>query len=219
MQEWRRPCRQPPPAGLQHALLDQNDLQSVPGASGIQVFKNPEAIPITAQRARPVVLSKRLTWPGPLDVKGWQPVLSALASHAAANGVVTAGTIYAGYAPAGSFSLTQRGRTTLRPIGIRLGPAVFGCRHRIGHPVVAAISLRPLGGPGRALGVGRVGAGAPRVAGRALRGAPGRARCREPRPQCRSASVGGDHRRRCRDRRDGPGRPLSRARSCREALP
>ncbi len=59
----------PPPPGLQQALLDQNDLESVPGALGVQVFRNPEAIPITAQRARPVVFSGK--WPGPARSMWW----------------------------------------------------------------------------------------------------------------------------------------------------
>ncbi len=124
----------PPPAGLQQALLNQSDLESVPGALGVQVFKNPEAIPITAQRARPVVLSKQLMWPSPQDVEGWQPVLSALANHTAANGVVTSGTVYAGYAPAGSFSLTQRGR----PLSSQ---SVFGWARQYSHVSIGTASL------------------------------------------------------------------------------
>jgi hypothetical protein len=41
-------------------------------------------------------------------------VLSGLADHPAATGVVSAGTVYAGYAPAGKFTLTQGGRTVAR---------------------------------------------------------------------------------------------------------
>ena len=39
----------PPPAGLQQALLNQNDLQIVPGTMGVQVFRYAHAIPLTAQ--------------------------------------------------------------------------------------------------------------------------------------------------------------------------
>jgi hypothetical protein len=109
----------PPPQGLKEALQDQSDLESVPGALGVQVFVNPEAIPITAQRARPVVPSARLTWPGAQGVVGWQPVLGALAGHAEATGEVGPGAVYAGYAPAGSFSLTVGGRS-------QAGQSVFG---------------------------------------------------------------------------------------------
>ena len=127
----------PPPRGLQQALLDQNDLRSVPGALGVQVFENPEAIPITAQRTRPVAPSTRLTWPGPQDVVGWQPVLSALAGHADATGGIRSGALYVGYAPAGSFSLTVRGR----PLS---GESVFGWARQ--YPDVpagsATLSLR-----------------------------------------------------------------------------
>jgi GT2 family glycosyltransferase len=104
----------PPPSGLEQALLSQNDLQILPGVIGVQVFKNAQAVPLTAQRARPVRPSARLTWPSAGDVVGWQPVLGVLAGHRAASGPVSSGTVYAGYAPAGSFSLHQQGRTVPR---------------------------------------------------------------------------------------------------------
>ncbi len=127
----------PPPPGLQQALLDQNDLQSVPGAVGVQVFRNPEAIPITAERARPVASAGSVVWPGPLDVAGWQPVLSALAGHTAATGVLGSGTVYAGYAPAGSFTLTGSGGTIP-------GQSVFGWARQYPHVAAgpATLSLR-----------------------------------------------------------------------------
>jgi GT2 family glycosyltransferase len=104
----------PPPSGLEQALLGQNDLQILPGMVGVQVFKNPKAIPLTAQRPRPLAPSTTLRWPGPQDVVGWQPVLGALAGHRAATGSVGSGAVYAGYAPAGSFSLTEHGRSLKR---------------------------------------------------------------------------------------------------------
>ena len=52
-------------------------------------------------------------YPSATDVAGWQPVLSSLAGGPAA-GPVPAGTGYAGYAPAGSFALTQGGHTVAR---------------------------------------------------------------------------------------------------------
>ncbi len=127
----------PPPPGLQQALLDQDDLQSVPGALGVQVFRNPDAIPVTAQRARPVASAAHAAWAGPLDVVGWQPVLSALAGHTEATGVVAAGTVFAGYAPAGSFSLTQGGRSLA-------GQSVFGWARQYPHVPAgsATFSLR-----------------------------------------------------------------------------
>jgi GT2 family glycosyltransferase len=124
----------PPPPGLQQALLDQDDLQSVPGANGVSVFRNPEAIPITAQRARPLTSTVQQAWPGPLDVVGWQPVLSALAGHTSATGAVASGTVYAGYAPAGSFSLTQSGRALP-------GQSVFGWARQYLHVPAGSASL------------------------------------------------------------------------------
>ena len=41
---------------------------------------------------------------------GWQPVLGSLARGGPATGPVSAGTVYAGYAPAGSFALSVDGR-------------------------------------------------------------------------------------------------------------
>ena len=97
----------PPPAGLGRALMDQDDLQSVPGEIGVQVYRNSDVIPVTAQRANG--LPATASWPGVADVTGWRPVLGPLDGHAAAGGAVGAGTVYAGYAPAGSFALTLNG--------------------------------------------------------------------------------------------------------------
>jgi GT2 family glycosyltransferase len=105
----------PPPPGLQRALLDQNDLQVVPGVFGVQVYENGEDIAVTAQRAAPVPPSTRaLSYPSAADVAGWQPVLDALSPRAPTTGAVAAGTVYAGYAPAGSFTLTVDGRAAAR---------------------------------------------------------------------------------------------------------
>ena len=99
----------PPPAGLDTDLLEQDDLRVVPGELGVQVFENGEDMPVTAERA--AALPPVQSYPGAADVAGWQPVLSALSSGGPATGHVTAGTLYAGYAPAGSFTLSVDGRT------------------------------------------------------------------------------------------------------------
>jgi GT2 family glycosyltransferase len=101
----------PPPAGLQEALLDQSDLRVVPGEIGVQVFENDQVIPPIAQRSSPLAPTASTTWPSPEDTAGWRPVLGGLASGHAATGVLSSGTVYAGYAPAGSLELTQHGRT------------------------------------------------------------------------------------------------------------
>jgi hypothetical protein len=103
----------PPPAGLQQALLNQNDLQIVPGTMGVQVFRYAQAIPLTAQRARPLPAGAA-TWPDLDDIVGWRPVLSPVADQPGATGPIASGTVYAGYAPAGAFSLTQGRRTVPR---------------------------------------------------------------------------------------------------------
>ncbi|HVB90738.1 MAG TPA: hypothetical protein VND70_01435, partial [Acidimicrobiales bacterium] len=105
----------PPPPGLRRALLDQNDLQVVPGELGVQVYENGESIPVTSQRAAPLpVPATPLHYPGPADVVGWQPVLSTMARGGPATGTIGAGAVYAGYAPAGSFSLTVNGHSVAR---------------------------------------------------------------------------------------------------------
>jgi GT2 family glycosyltransferase len=102
----------PPPSNIGRALLDQNDLQSVPGEFGVQVYKNASAIPVTAQRRHPGLPSTaRLSWPTAADLGGWRPVRTTLSAGHAATGVVAAGTVLTGVAPAGAFSLTVDGRS------------------------------------------------------------------------------------------------------------
>jgi len=100
----------PPPAGLVADLLAQSDLRVVPGEFGVQVFANGEDMPVTAERVAPLPASTTATTPSAADVAGWRPVLGALWSKPSASGRVDAGTVYAGYAPAGSFSLSVDGR-------------------------------------------------------------------------------------------------------------
>ncbi len=105
----------PPPPGLETDLSAQDDLHLVPGDVGISVFQNDEAMPVTAQRAAPLPAVHDWTYPSGPDVVGWQPVLSSR-SGSSAHGPVEAGTLYAGYAPAGKFSLSVDGRSaTQRP--------------------------------------------------------------------------------------------------------
>ncbi len=105
----------PPPARLQRALLDQNDLQVVPGEFGVQVYENGENIPVTAQRATPLAApTKPLSYPGAADATGWKAALSALSGRGPATGTVGAGAVYAGYAPAGSFTLKVSGLAVAR---------------------------------------------------------------------------------------------------------
>ena len=103
----------PPPAGLGTDLLEQDDLQVVPGVLGVQVFENGVDLPVTAARANALPVHAS-SYPGAADVAGWQPVLRSLAGGAPATGSVPAGTLYAGYAPAGSFALTLDGHAVAR---------------------------------------------------------------------------------------------------------
>jgi len=122
----------PPPPGLAQDLLEQDDLQAVPGEVGVQVYQVGEAMPVTAARTAPLPVVRGWSFPGAGDVIGWQPVLGNLAAGLPGTGDVPApGTLYAGYAPAGSFTLTQRGtRVPSRPAfgwasqyGVAAGPA------------------------------------------------------------------------------------------------
>ena len=90
----------------QRALLDQDDLQVVPGPSGVQVYENVETMPVTAQRAQPGAGGHARCGPSRAaeDVQGWQPVLTPSRHHHRATGPIAAGTLYAGYAPAGDFT-------------------------------------------------------------------------------------------------------------------
>jgi GT2 family glycosyltransferase len=101
----------PPPAGLQQDLLEQDDLQVVPGEQGVQVYENGEFVPVTAARGAPLPAGQDWSYPRPTDVSGWQPALTPLTGGTAATGPVPAGTVYAGYAPSGRFPLTVSGRT------------------------------------------------------------------------------------------------------------
>jgi hypothetical protein len=104
----------PPPAGIAQALLNQDDLQIVPGTIGAQVFKNARVVPLSAERDQPLPVTATTSWPGLADILGWHPVLSDVADHPAATGVVGSGTVYSAYAPAGAFSLTQDRRPITR---------------------------------------------------------------------------------------------------------
>jgi GT2 family glycosyltransferase len=104
----------PAPAGLNADLLKQDDLRVVPGEVGVQVFVNGEAMPVTAGRATPLPAARTWSYPSGADVAGWLPVLSALSDGGPATGPVAPGTLYAGYAPAGSFALTVSGHAVPR---------------------------------------------------------------------------------------------------------
>ncbi len=154
----------PPPPGLEQALLDQNDLQSVPGALGVQVFRNPEAIPITAERARPVASAGPMVWPGPARC-------GRVAARAQRPGGPHCGD--RGGRPGHRLRRLCPGRELLahqersgdpRPHRVRMGPAVSACPGGTRHVVVAALSLRPTGCAPRAVGVGGADAGPSRMA-------------------------------------------------------
>jgi hypothetical protein len=101
----------PPPKGLEAALLGQDDLHVVPGEVGVQVFENDEPMPDIAQRVAPLPVERSWSYPSGADVAGWQPLLTSLSASQPVATPTQAGTVYAGYAPAGSFALTVDGRS------------------------------------------------------------------------------------------------------------
>ena len=54
----------PPPPGLDTDLLEQDDLQVVPGELGVQVFENGEDMPVTAARSGPAAERAGVVLPG-----------------------------------------------------------------------------------------------------------------------------------------------------------
>jgi GT2 family glycosyltransferase len=101
----------PPPSGIQQALLNQDDLQILPGEFGVQVFRNSDTIPVTAERARPLPTASAQSFPDADDIVGWQPALNAMGVDRAPSGAISSGVVFAGYAPAGSFALSEQGRS------------------------------------------------------------------------------------------------------------
>jgi GT2 family glycosyltransferase len=105
----------PAPPGMERVLLNQDDLQLVPGQTGVQVYDNAEDIPVTASRPHPALPPvPEWSFPTAADVQGWRPVLTPLATHHAATGTIPAGTVYAGYAPGGDFALDEGSRSVAR---------------------------------------------------------------------------------------------------------
>lgn len=104
----------PPPPGLLEDLFEQGDLRVVPGQVGVQVFANAAFVPVNAARRVPLPTGSEWAYPGPGDVVGWRPVLSASGATGSAAGPVPEGTVYAGYAPAGSFSLDTGSHPVVR---------------------------------------------------------------------------------------------------------
>jgi GT2 family glycosyltransferase len=157
----------PPPPGLLEDLLEQRDLQAVPGQMGVQVFVNRSFIPVNAARSAPLPTGSRWTYPGPSDVVGWRPALSAPSASGSASGAVRSGTVYAAYAPAGSFTLQTGGNAAVRrpafgwaaQYATRAGSATLSFTNFPYVPVAvllevglwAALALALLGWPRRAL--------------------------------------------------------------------
>jgi GT2 family glycosyltransferase len=120
------------PSDLVPSLLDQSDLTEVPSSgSGFSVFENTAYLPERAERtAGSVTSTGALTAGGPessndaattaagraarptaADVTGWHAVLPGAPGLLRYAGPLTAGTLFASYAPAGRWHLTVGGRS------------------------------------------------------------------------------------------------------------
>ncbi len=96
-------------------LLQQDDLQVVPGVLGVQVFENGEHMPVTAERAAPLppvahVVVSRGGGRGGLAARARARCRGAGPPPARSRPA----PLYAGYAPAGSFALSVGGRAAPR---------------------------------------------------------------------------------------------------------
>ncbi len=194
----------PPPAGLDADLLQQDDLQVVPGELGVQVFENGEDMPVTAERASPLPLARDVVLPG----RGGRGGLAARPQRAVRR--------RAGRRPGhGRHDLCRvRARRELRADDRRaLGAAASGVR--LGRAVHRRPRARPhsrsRSSPTSPLAV-LLELAAWVVLAAALVGRPRRAavgadrRSREPRPPQQGAPVAGAGPRRGRGRRRGPRR-------------
>jgi GT2 family glycosyltransferase len=99
----QEPIATPPPGALLPALHRQLDLASAPGSGGAQVFVNTSWRGLVAQRAQP--LDPNAGAGGYGASRAWSPALSS----ATATGPVRDGTLVAGLAPAGDFTVTVNG--------------------------------------------------------------------------------------------------------------
>ena len=146
----------PPPPGLEADLLGAGrPARRARETSACTVFQNDEAMPVTAQRAAPLPVGPRR---GPIRARPtwWDGNPCCLRCRASsAHGPVKAGTVYAGYAPAGKFSLTVDGRSVHAAPGVRMGGAV---RHHQGgrRALVVPVPLCAARRHGRGRGMGRL---------------------------------------------------------------
>ena len=155
-----RSVRRRPP-GLEQDLLEQDDLQVVPGVLGVQVFANGEFVPVTAGRGTPLPSTTEWSYPSAADVAGWQPLFASLSGGAPAPATVSSGTLYAGYAPAGRFTVTSAGRSAVRQPAFGWA-AQYQVSRGNGHPAALAVPARPARRPARGAGLGGPPARAPR---------------------------------------------------------
>ena len=102
----------PPPPGLQTDLLEQNDLQLVPGEVGIRCSGSAKTCRSPAH-GRPAPGGGDWSYPAGPTWSGGNPCWPRCPGRPP-SGPVRTGTVYAGYAPAGDFALTVDGRSVRR---------------------------------------------------------------------------------------------------------
>jgi GT2 family glycosyltransferase len=155
----------PAPQGLLDALYEQEDLREIPGGQGFTVFENTDFLPQRAQHpglplaaARPArsartagspspAVSIAPTAPTPSSLAGWRPALAGAPGGLRFAGPVSSGTVFASYAPAGSWHLVDNGRDVV-------GQPAFAWAAQYQHVVAGKATLRFEGSPLDPLGAG-----------------------------------------------------------------
>ena len=143
----------PPPAGLNTDLLEQDDLQVVPGVLGVQVYENGADMPVTATpRRAPCPSARRPTRRrrrGGLAA-GAQRALGRRCRHRRGAGRHPLRGLRAGRELRPHAGRAHGGAAA----GVRLGGAVRRRRQGPGHALALPVPPRP---PGGAPGAGRLG--------------------------------------------------------------
>ena len=101
----------PPPPSLAVALRHQNDLRAIPGGGGASVFEDLRSLSVLS--GRPTPLSEHVSSASSTSVAGWVGFPGAIPFTGTASAATR--TIFAGYAPAGDFALSDsKGQATAR---------------------------------------------------------------------------------------------------------
>ena len=152
----------PPPAGLEADLLEQGDLQVVPGELGIQVFENGEMIPVTAAARQPAARGAHLVLPRAGGRSGLATRAERAVERCAGDRGGARGHPVRRLCPGGQLRARRERPGRAAASGVRVGGPVRGAPRR-GLVVALAVPPRPPRGDARGGGVGAAGRGHPRT--------------------------------------------------------